>query len=86
MAARRPRRAVPRLPAERRANCATLTRVTERADREGWLVLLPRQSDAGESLALLELVRGATPSAARGEAAIVAAQIVARPPALPRTA
>jgi poly(3-hydroxybutyrate) depolymerase len=55
---------------------AGLTRIAERADREGWLVLLPRQPDAANHWRCwnwfdVNTARGA------GEAAIVAAQIVA---------
>ena len=62
-ASRRPRRS-------RRARASP-----QFADRAGCVVLLPRQKDARQSVALLELVRARARRDGDGEAAIVAAQI-----------
>ena len=55
---------------------AALTRIAERADREGWLVLLPRQADGANAWGCWNWFDANT-SRGAGEAAIVAAQIVA---------
>lgn len=55
---------------------AALTRITERADREGWLVLLPRQLEGANAFGCWNWFDPNT-SRGNGEAAIVAAQIVA---------
>ena len=55
---------------------AALTHVAERADREGWLVLLPRQTSAANAWGCWNWFEAHTERGA-GEAAIVAAQIVA---------
>src|SRR4029079_10846532 len=55
---------------------AGLTRITEHADRRGSLVLLPRQVDGANAYRCWNWVEGNT-SRGAGEAAIVAAQIVA---------
>ena len=55
---------------------AGLTRIAERADREGWLVLLPRQADAANALRCWNWFESSTARGA-GETAILAAQIVA---------
>lgn len=54
---------------------AALSRVVERADREGWLVLLPRQSASANQWACWNWFETNTERGA-GEAGIVAAQIV----------
>jgi poly(3-hydroxybutyrate) depolymerase len=53
-----------------------VTFVTERADREGWLVLLPRQAQAANRWGCWNWFESNTSNGA-GEAAIVAAQIIA---------
>jgi len=55
---------------------AGLTRITERADREGWLVLLPRQVERANAFRCWNWFEPNT-SHGGGEAAIVAAQIIA---------
>jgi poly(3-hydroxybutyrate) depolymerase len=55
---------------------AGLTRLTEHADRQGWLVLLPRQADSANAFHCWNWFESNT-SRGAGEAAIVAAQIVA---------
>src|SRR6476646_4805135 len=55
---------------------AALTRITERADREGWLVLLPRQLEGANAVGCWNWFDPTT-SRGNGEAAIVAAQIIA---------
>jgi len=55
---------------------AGLTRIAERADREGWLVLLPRQADDANAFRCWNWFESNTSQGA-GEAAIIAAQIVA---------
>ena len=50
------------------------TRIAELADKHGWLVLLPRQSDKANPWSCWNWFDAAT-AAGRGEAAIVAAQI-----------
>src|SRR6478609_1827503 len=55
---------------------AGLTRMAEHADREGWLVLLPRQADGANAFRCWNWFESNTSNGA-GEAAIVAAQIVA---------
>ena len=54
---------------------AGLAGVTEHADREGWLVLLPRQEKAANPYGCWNWFESGTANGA-GEAAIVAAQIV----------
>jgi poly(3-hydroxybutyrate) depolymerase len=55
---------------------AGLTRIAQHADREGWLVLLPRQADGANAFRCWNWFEPNTMRGA-GEAAIVAAQIVA---------
>lgn len=55
---------------------AGLTRIAERADREGWLVLLPRQADRANAYRCWNWFESNT-SRGAGEAAIIAAQIIA---------
>lgn len=55
---------------------ATGTRICERADRHGWLVLFPRQTDRANPWSCWNWFDSAT-AAGRGEAAIVMAQLKA---------